>query len=659
MFLPDALVWSFDVFVRMSLVLAIALLAAGFAKRNAARRHGLLVAGLAAACLLPVPMAGFRAVPALSWRFAWRASHERAPLVDVHQIAISDSAGDSEPPKGHGTHEAPAAATNSSRVEHLLPRSAPWLLRSTMLVISLGALARALGLGLSLLRLRQLTAESTLAQQDRIRALLGTTELRLPNGRPVLLLESARVSGPVAAGIVGPYIILPLGWTAKLGRDELSAVLSHELAHLVRRDHWVVLIQELLAVACWFNPLVHYFNRTLNQAREEVCDNYALQTVDRVTYCEALLRLATQATRAPRGAIAFGTREWSLEARVRGILDADRSTGAGLSGVARSGTCIAALALGCVIAAPSFGARSGNHRDPLLSRSAGLGRAPDGAMLAHRTWQRSFSIKPGGALRLENLAGRVELVSGTGRSIEVTATLRIGDLPSDEAQALIDKVDWAQAADEDSPWGLSLPDRYARVRYPVAEEVKSREQSTTYLGRSVGIVDRHMQGVPSWEADLRIAIPAGATLELYNAVGPVEGGDLAAKLRLTTLAGCIQVRNVLAPLVASSDAGDIMVHGSHANLELRTRTGQIDLSRTEAGHVVVSSQQGGCRILQPPNSFRVLNFGPQPIAAFGVEFTRGDEDINARRAEILSRGSAGPEFEVHLAAGECTIEATH
>jgi hypothetical protein len=129
-------------------------------------------------------------------------------------------------------------------------------------------------------------------------------------------------------------------------------------------------------------------------------------------------------------------------------------------------------------------------------------------------------------------------------------------------------------------------------------------------------------------------------------------------MRLTTLAGCIQVRNVLAPLVASSGAGDIMVHGSHADLELRTRTGQIDLSRTETGRVVVSSQQGGCRILQPPSSFRVKNFGPHPVAVFGVELARGEADTGGQPVETLSRGTAGPEFDVHLASGECSIEAT-
>ena len=72
----------------------------------------------------------------------------------------------------------------------------------------------------------------------------------------------------------------------------MLAVLCHESAHLARRDHYVVILQELLASALWFHPLVHLFNRMLNRVREEVCDNHAIAMVERPAYCEALLHLA-------------------------------------------------------------------------------------------------------------------------------------------------------------------------------------------------------------------------------------------------------------------------------------------------------------------------------------------------------------------------------
>ena len=119
---------------------------------------------------------------------------------------------------------------------------------------------------------------------------------------PPRLLESAEVSAPVAAGVIGNYVLLPTGWAGGSCRGEMLAVLCHESAHLARRDHRVVILQELLASVLWFHPLVHLFNRMLNRVREEVCDNYAIAMVDRPAYCEALLRLAVGRPGASRAA---------------------------------------------------------------------------------------------------------------------------------------------------------------------------------------------------------------------------------------------------------------------------------------------------------------------------------------------------------------------
>ena len=106
---------------------------------------------------------------------------------------------------------------------------------------------------------------------------------------PLRLLESAEVAAPVAVGVIGDYVLLPTGWAESLGEDEMLAVLCHESAHLARRDHYVVILQELFASVLWFHPLVHLFNRMLNRVREEVCDNYAIAMIERPAYCEALL----------------------------------------------------------------------------------------------------------------------------------------------------------------------------------------------------------------------------------------------------------------------------------------------------------------------------------------------------------------------------------
>ncbi|MFK7777176.1 MAG: M56 family metallopeptidase, partial [Gimesia sp.] len=56
--------------------------------------------------------------------------------------------------------------------------------------------------------------------------------------RRVRLLESGDISEPIAFGIWHWTIVVPQGIETRLDRNELEALLAHELAHLVRGDTW-------------------------------------------------------------------------------------------------------------------------------------------------------------------------------------------------------------------------------------------------------------------------------------------------------------------------------------------------------------------------------------------------------------------------------------
>ncbi len=294
-----------------------------------------------------------------------------------------------------------------------------------------GAIVKVTGLGLSLVRLRRIVSRARPVAGDRVLSMLGLIQRRVPMRHPPRLLESPEVSAPVAAGVVGNYVLLPTGWAGGLCQDEILAVLCHEAAHLARRDHRVVILQELLASALWFHPLVHLFNRMLNRVREEVCDNHAIAVVDRASYCEALLLLAVGRPGAsPRGATSMWTRHWSLEDRVRGILDEQRPTMTRISRVARSATATFSVAICGLIAMPQLTASQPGDRVATAAEAESPPRAKAGPVANEMTRSiiRSFPVNGEKMLRFENLAGRVELVPGKGPTVEVEATVRVGEL---------------------------------------------------------------------------------------------------------------------------------------------------------------------------------------------------------------------------------------
>jgi beta-lactamase regulating signal transducer with metallopeptidase domain/protocatechuate 3,4-dioxygenase beta subunit len=139
---------------------------------------------------------------------------------------------------------------------------------------------------------------------------------------------SSLVRSPMAVGIWQPQVILPEGLLEQLGNAELRGVLTHEVAHIARRDLVVVFGQNLAVSLFWLHPLVHVLNRQLALAREEVCDNHVLKTIDAPAYSRVLLHMAEliQGQDQLLASVSLLPREWRLESRIAGILNEGRST---------------------------------------------------------------------------------------------------------------------------------------------------------------------------------------------------------------------------------------------------------------------------------------------------------------------------------------------
>ena len=162
------------------------------------------------------------------------------------------------------------------------------------------------------------------------------------------------VSVPLAAGWGRPAVLLPRGYAAKAGADALADVLAHETAHLRRRDHVVVLLQRLAAAAYWPAVTVHLMNRSLDRAREELCDEAAVRAASRAgrteeDYGRTLLLVAEWVTgrrSLPAPSVAGGG---ELERRVKTLMDPTRDRRPACGRSVRVATALAAAA-GLVLA---------------------------------------------------------------------------------------------------------------------------------------------------------------------------------------------------------------------------------------------------------------------------------------------------------------------
>lgn len=129
--------------------------------------------------------------------------------------------------------------------------------------------------------------------QDRAATLLLQLLANRNIKRSVRLLSSDVVSEPAATGVVRWTIVLPGDLPARLTDAELSALLCHELGHLVRRDTiWLLFGRLITAVLPW--QLLNFVAiQKWQQSAELECDEWALSSnVEALTLAKVLTNVA-------------------------------------------------------------------------------------------------------------------------------------------------------------------------------------------------------------------------------------------------------------------------------------------------------------------------------------------------------------------------------
>ena len=92
-------------------------------------------------------------------------------------------------------------------------------------------------------------------------------------------------------GITSPVLLVPNDFFECFDESSISAILCHEVAHVMRKDPIFNFLQKLILTVFWFHPLVHRMDRMISRAREKICDNYVLAQERAADYGEILLRL--------------------------------------------------------------------------------------------------------------------------------------------------------------------------------------------------------------------------------------------------------------------------------------------------------------------------------------------------------------------------------
>ena len=236
---------------------------------------------------LKIPIAGDAASPT---EFAGPLS----PAVAGNPIPPAASA---KPPAQAPVAFSPASSSGNSIQPPTSPKPVSWkiILMEVWALGCVGGAGRLVRLQLQLSRLRK-TGHPTVDLQRLARQIQNRLNVR----RKVEVQISDAVTSPFVCGLLKPTIILPRMLAQHLSPGEVSALLSHEIAHLRRHDlAWCVAWQWMKAV-CWFHPLVWQVPAAHNLACEQEADRVASgQLADKDSYAQMLARLALRVLALP------------------------------------------------------------------------------------------------------------------------------------------------------------------------------------------------------------------------------------------------------------------------------------------------------------------------------------------------------------------------
>lgn len=121
------------------------------------------------------------------------------------------------------------------------------------------------------------------------------SEMRIK--RRVRILAAEDIASPALTVGFRPTVLLPAYLTEADRRQERRFALMHELTHLKRGDHLVLLWYEMLQCVWWFHPVIWLMKKPFRTDMEAACDAKAVLGMDReekLAYAGFLLELGKE-----------------------------------------------------------------------------------------------------------------------------------------------------------------------------------------------------------------------------------------------------------------------------------------------------------------------------------------------------------------------------
>lgn len=277
-------------------------------------------------------------------------------------------------------------------------------------------------------------------------------------------------------------------------------------------------------------------------------------------------------------------------------------------------------------------------------------------------FERTFTFT-GDDLELVSMIGATEVVAADGDDFTVTVRVR----GKDAAEDLI-----ALVAEDGGQGSLVVRfplEEHTRYVYPALGRGKStihfRDDDpgdSSWLRRVFGglggrkiTVSGDGRGLEAW-ADVTVAVPRGAGLQVRQGVGAVRAEGVRGDLDLDTHAGGITALDLEGDLRADTGSGGVEVARVRGDVNVDTGSGSVSLADVAGDKVHVDTGSGGVRAETVVCTDLLVDTGSGSVKARAVSTDRAKIDTGSGGVELqLDRMGSG-RFVIDTGSGSIELD---
>ena len=289
---------------------------------------------------------------------------------------------------------------------------------------------------------------------------------------------------------------------------------------------------------------------------------------------------------------------------------------------------------------------------PSVSSSASQAVIPSSA--SQDVIKRSFSVSPGGWLRIDTDRGNIEVRTSSGNSVEVEVRREArGDADVEDFT-----VEFDHSGSDVSIEGEGRNFRNGRDGVSVSYIVSVPRKYNVDLETSGGNVS-----VDDLDGEALVET-AGGNLSFGRITGTIDaetaGGNISVEgssgdVNVETAGGSIRLGKVGGTVNASTSGGNIAVEGSEGDLEVETSGGNISLGRV-GGTVRASTSGGNIEVGEVNGSIEAETSGGNIVARMAKQPT-GESHLSTSAGDITVYLASGIRVDLDADANGGRVES--